>query len=114
MALRVWAEYTNAKEQEVRELLPLIRFTQIGRNKVVRGRERRGRREREQDIKNPSLPFLHFFLFIITLADVDRLRNLVRPSRLGSTCCDLFKYYMDALVCSSKYREAKDARNISQ
>eukprot|EP00026_Physarum_polycephalum_P003558 Phypoly_transcript_03571.p1 GENE.Phypoly_transcript_03571~~Phypoly_transcript_03571.p1 ORF type:complete len:657 (+),score=131.73 Phypoly_transcript_03571:227-2197(+) len=58
MALRYWAEHTNAKEFEIRELLPAIRFAQI---------------------------------------DVDRLRNLVRPSKLGVLCPDLFRHYMDAL-----------------
>lgn len=58
MALRYWAEHTNAKECEIRELLPYVRFAQI---------------------------------------DVDRLRNLVRPSKLGIVCPEMFKYYMDAM-----------------
>lgn len=57
-ALKYWAEHTNAKEDEIKALLPYIRFIQI---------------------------------------DVDRLRNLVRPSKLGVVCPEMFKLYMDAM-----------------
>lgn len=40
---------------------------------------------------------LLLFFFLIIFLDVDRLRNLVRPSKLGLVCPELFKYYMTAL-----------------
>jgi hypothetical protein len=40
MALRFWAEHTNAKEPEIKELLPLIRFTQIGMKRSERELEK--------------------------------------------------------------------------
>jgi hypothetical protein len=78
MALRYWAEHTNAKECEIREVLPFIRFAQIGTFIIIY--------------------FILFYLFLMFEIDVDRLRNLVRPSKLGVMCPDLYKHYMDALV----------------
>jgi len=75
MALRFWAEHTNAKDPEIRELLPFIRFIQI---------------------------------------DVDRLRNLVRPSKLGTVCCELYKYYMDTMEYHASSSDMQPILNIPE